>query len=211
MSSSMESLIEQVTRYVEEFMNKYDSSHDYTHIQRVLKLAKKIEADENSSDSTVRYNSDIITLASLLHDVGDRKYLKAGEDGETMVERLLLGFKADAALAAEVQAIVNHVSYTKEVKNPAKVQAFLSQHRELAVVQDADRLDSIGAFGIARFFIYHANHGDTLDESMTYFAERLENLECLMKTRTGREMAADRTGTVKEYRSSYEKEARLEG
>ena len=205
----MESLIEQVTSYVQEYMNKFDSSHDYTHIQRVLRLAKKIEALENSSDSTVRYNSDIITLASLLHDVGDRKYLKTGEDGETMVERLLLGFKADAALASEVQAIVNHVSYTKEVKDPAKVQAFLSQHQELAVVQDADRLDSIGAFGIARFLVYHANQGHTLDESMNYFAERLENLEGLMKTRTGREMAAFKTQRAKEYRSWYEEEAEI--
>lgn len=190
-------------------MNNYDSSHDYTHIQRVLRLAKKIEALENSSDSTIRYNSDIITLASLLHDVGDRKYLKEAEDGETMVERLLLGFKADAAIAVEVQAIVNHVSYTKEVKDPAKVQAFLSQHRELAVVQDADRLDSIGAIGIARFFVYHAHQGHTIDESMTYFAERLENLERLMKTPTGREMAAVRTREAKKYRSWYEEEAEL--
>lgn len=203
----MESLIEQVTSYVQEHMNNYDPSHDFTHIQRVLKLAKTIEARENSSDSTIRYNSAVITLASLLHDVGDRKYLKAGEDGETMVEHLLLRFKADAALASEVQAIVNHVSYTKEVKDPARVQAFLSQHRELAVVQDADRLDSIGAFGVARFFVYHANQGHTLDESMTYFPERLENLEALMKTRTGRAMAAVRTRRVKEFRSWFEKEA----
>ncbi|KAM0805056.1 HD domain-containing protein [Usnea florida] len=206
----MESLIEQVTHYVEEFMSNYDSSHDFTHIQRVLKLAKKIEACETSSDSTVRYNSDIITLASLLHDVGDRKYLRAGEDGETMVERILLRFNADAALASEVQAIVNHVSYTKEVKDPAKVQTFLSQHRELGVVQDADRLDSIGAFGVARFFIYHSKQGHTIDDSMTYFSERLENLEPLMKTRTGRQMAAGRTRMVKEFRSCYEKEAELE-
>ena len=206
----MESLIEQVTHYVEELMSNYDSSHDYAHIQRVLKLAKEIEAREINSGSTVRYKSDIITLASLLHDVGDRKYLKAGEDGETMVERLLLRFSADATLASEVQAIVNHVSYTKEVKDPGKVQAFLSRHPEPAVVQDADRLDSIGAFGIARFFIYHAHQAHTIDQSMTYFSERLENLERLMKTRTGRQMAAVRTQTVKIYRSCYEKEAKLE-
>ena len=190
-------------------MDNFDPSHDYTHIQRVLKLAKTIEARENSSDSTIRYNSDVITLASLLHDVGDRKYLKVGEDGETMVEHLLLRLKANAALASEVQAIVNHVSYTKEVKDPAKVQAFLSEHRELAIVQDADRLDSIGAFGIARFFVYHANKGDTLDAAMTYFPERLENLVGMMKTRTGRQMAAVRTQRVKEYRTWFEKEAEL--
>ena len=70
----------------------------------------------------------------------------------------------------------------------------LPQHRVLAVVQDADRLDSIRAFGITRFFIYHANSGDTLDESMTLH-QTLEYLEGLMKTRTGREMETvqDRT------------------
>ena len=60
----------------------------------------------------------------------------------------------------------------------------------MVVVQDADQLDSIGAFGIARFFAYHANKGITLHEYMTFFTERLENLERLMKARTEREMAA---------------------
>ena len=188
-------------------MDNFDPSHDYTHIQRVLELAKVIEARENSSGSTIHYNSDIITLASLLHDVGDRKYLSAGEDGETMVESLLLRLKADAALALEVQAIVNHVSYSKEVKDPAKVQAFLTKHPELAIVQDADRLDAIGGYGIARFFVYHAQKGDTLDASMTFFPERLENLEGMMKTQSGRDMAGVRTRRVKEFRSWFEKEA----
>ena len=100
------------------------------------------------------------------------------------------------ALASEVQAIVNHCSYTTEVKDPGKVQALLSRHRELAIVQDADRLDSIGAFGIARFFIYHAHQAHTIDQSMTYFSERLENLERLMKTRIGRQIAAFQDGAA---------------
>lgn len=207
----MDSLIDQVTSYVEEFMNNFDPSHDFTHIQRVLKLAKTIEARETGSDSTVRYNSEVITLASLLHDVGDRKYLSAGEDGETMVEHLLLRLGADAALAAEVQAIVNHVSYTKEKKDPAKVAAFITKHPELAVVQDADRLESIGAHGIARFFVYHAQKGETFDVAMTSYVERLEGLEGLMKTRAGREMAAVRTQRVKEYRGWFEEEAEFGG
>ena len=188
-------------------MNNFDPSHDYTHIQRVLNLAKRIEAQETSSDNTVRYNSQVITLGCLLHDVGDRKYLSEGEDGETMVEKLLLLLNADAALAKEVQAIVNHVSYTKEKKDPAKVKAFLEGHPELAVVQDADRLESIGAHGIARFFVYHAQKGETFDEAMTSYTERLENLEGMMKTRAGREMAAVRTRRVKEYRGWFEEEA----
>ena len=91
-------------------MNNFDPSHDYTHIRRVLQLAKVIEAREISSGSTIQYNSDVVTLASLLHDVGDHKYLPVGVDGETMVEHLLLRLNADASLAFEVQTIVNHVS-----------------------------------------------------------------------------------------------------
>lgn len=202
----MDSLIDQVRSYVEKYMNNFDPSHDYTHIQRVLKLAKVIEARETSSDSTIRYNSDVITLASLLHDVGDHKYLSVGEDGETMVEQLLLRLNADAALAVEVQAIVNHVSYSKEKKDPAKVQAFLAKHPDLAIVQDADRLESIGAHGIARFFVYHAQKGETLDTAMTSYIERLEKLGRMMKTQAGREMAAVRTRRVKKYRSWFEEE-----
>lgn len=187
-------------------MSNYDPSHDFTHIQRVLKLAKTIEARETTANPTIRYNSDLITLAALLHDVGDRKYLLAGEDGETMVSNLLLGLNADASLAAEVQAIVNHVSYTKEKKDPAKVQAFLVKHPELAVVQDADRLESIGAHGIARFFVYHGQKGETLDTAMTFYEERLEGLEGLMKTGAGREMAAERTRKVREFRGWWEEE-----
>ena len=192
-------------------MNNFDPSHDFTHIQRVVKLAQIIEAREISSGSMIPYNSDVITLASLLHDVGDHKYVLEGENSATMVEDLLLRLKADAALASEVQGIVSHVSYTKEKKDPARVQAFLTKHPELAIVQDADRLESIGAHGIARFFVYHAQKKETFDEAMTSYTERLENLEGMMKTRAGREMAAVRTRRVKEYRSWFEEEAQSGG
>ena len=191
-------------------MDRFDPSHDYRHVQRVFELAKIIEKREHRSDPTVRYRSDVIALASLLHDVGDKKYLLKDEDGETMAERLLLGFKADAALALEVQAIVNHVSYSSEIKDPDKVQRFLTQHPELAIVQDADRLDALGASGIARCFAYNAVKKNNLDTAVAHFAEKLEKLEGMMKTRTGRQIAAVRSQRLKEFRSWWEKEAALE-
>ncbi len=187
-------------------MARFDPSHDFKHVQRVFELAKTIESLERKSNPTVRYRSDIIALASLLHDLGDKKYLSEGEDGETMVECLLLRLKADKALALEVQAIVNHVSYSSEIKDPAKVQRFISKHPELAVVQDADRLDALGATGIARCFAYNAVKGNSLKAAVAHFAEKLENLEGMMKTRTGKQMAAIRSKRLREFRSWWEEE-----
>lgn len=203
----MDHLIDQVKSHVQKYMERFDPSHDYRHVQRVFELAKVIQSREYSSDPTVRYRSDIIALASLLHDVGDKKYLSEGEDGGTMVEHLLLGLKADTALASEVQDIVNHVSYSGEIKDPRKVQRCLAQHPELAIVQDADRLDALGAFGIARSFAYNAVKKNSLDSAVAHFAEKLEKLEGMMKTQAGRQMAAVRTQRLKEFRSWWEKEA----
>lgn len=206
----MDHLIDQVKCYVQKYMERFDPSHDYRHVQRVFELAKIIESRERSSDTKVHYRSGIIALASLLHDVGDKKYLSEGEDGETMVERLLLGFNADAALALEVQAIVNHVSYSSEIRDPAKVQICLVQHPELAVVQDADRLDALGASGIARCFAYNAVKKNDLDTAVAHFAEKLEKLEGMMKTRAGRQMARIRSQRLREFRTWWEEEAAFE-
>ena len=143
----------------------------------------------------------------MLHDVGDKKYLSEGENGETMVEHLLLNFNAKPALASEVQAIINHASYPSEINDPGKVQRFLTQHPELAVVQDADLLDALGAFGIARCFAYNAIKKINLGTAVAHFTEKLEKLEGMMKTQAGKHMAATRALRMKEYRSWWEEEA----
>ena len=203
----MDELIDHVKSYVQKYMERFDPSHDHRHVERVCRLAKIIESREHSSEPTVLYRSDIIALASLLHDIGDKKYISEGEDGETMVERLLLSFNADSALAVEVQAIVNHVSYSSEIRDPAKVQRCLAQHPELAVVQDADRLDALGALGIARCFAYNAVKGNDLEIAVAHFAEKLDKLEGMMKTPSGRQMARVRSQRLREFRSWWEEEA----
>ena len=111
-------------------MAKFDASHDYSHIHRVVGLAKLIEHGENEQNPTLRYRSHVILLASLalFHDIGDHKYLSEGENGQAIAENVLLRFGADPDLAKEVQIIVNHVSYSTEIKDLTKVQELISQY-----------------------------------------------------------------------------------
>ena len=203
----MEELITKVLSYVDDYMSRFDASHDYKHIIRVYSLARRISASEAHLVPSVRYDRDLIALASLLHDVGDKKYLMPGEDGSTMVQNILLEFNAHISLAKKVQEIVSHVSYSTEIKNPSKIQEFITENPELAVVQDADRLDAIGAVGIGRCFAYTAAKGKgSLQEAITHFQEKLERLELMMKTRTGRAMAVERTERLRVFRGWWDEE-----
>lgn len=112
-----------------------------------------------------------------------------------------------------MQTIVNNVSYTNETRNPEHVQSLISTpgYHELAIVQDADRLDAIGAVGIARTFTYLGSQGEKrkekpdqklweLEESIEHFGEKLEKLEGMMKTETGKEIARERTRRLKVFK-----------
>jgi uncharacterized protein len=209
-SSTESQLIAKVTAYVQQYMSHYDGSHDYAHIQRVLALARQIA----SASSTPAYDPLAITLSALLHDVGDKKYLKPGKDASTLVRDVLLGFNAPAELAGKVQTIVSAVSYSSEVKDPGKVKDVLAQYPELAVVQDADRLDALGAVGIGRAFTYGGaaggkGRGRGMGETMEHFTEKLERLEGMMKTEMGRGMARERTERLRVFRGWWEEEQSL--
>ena len=207
---NMPRLIDISREYVRTYMKQYDSSHDYSHIERVLSLAKHIEASETRRANGSRlYDSDIVILASLLHDVGDRKYLKPGQDGTRAVFDFLSDNGADDQTAAKVQEIINHVSYSSEIKNPSAVTRAITRHAELAVVQDADRLDALGAVGIGRCFAFSAsriNHG-ALENAIDHFADKLVHLKDMMKTDTGREMAVERTRRIQIFREWWVEES----
>ncbi|MCJ1471085.1 hypothetical protein MMC07_009733, partial [Pseudocyphellaria aurata] len=196
--TTMEDLIAKTKAYVKEYMSGNDASHDYGHVQRVLYWAQKIEAAQLALHPTTTYNSHLIILASLLHDVGDRKYLPAGHDphaSDRLAADFLLANGADAALARHVQLIVTHVSYSAETQDPARVRRLIAEIPELAIVQDADRLDALGAVGIARCFTFggamRPDHG--LADSLAHFENKLEKLLGMMKTETGRAEAEVRT------------------
>lgn len=180
-------LIAKVTDYIKVYMANYDPSHDYSHIKRVVHLAQTIQAQVPNT------NRDIVTLAALLHDVGDRKYLKPGEDASRMIFEVLTSLGASEALAEKIQTVCLGVSYSSEIKDLGRVQALIREHPELAVVQDADRLDAIGAVGIGRAFTFGGAKGRGLEDSIGHFEEKLLKLEGMMKTDVGRAMARERT------------------
>lgn len=186
-----EALIARVTDYVKEYMSHYDSSHDFNHITRVLRLAQHIQA------RTPNTSQAVVTLAALLHDVGDKKYLQPGEDASRLIHATLLSLGAGDALAEKVQAICLGVSYSSEVKDPGRVVALIEEHPELAVVQDADRLDAIGAVGIGRTFAFGAAKGRDLEDTIRHFEEKLLRLEGMMKTETGRALARERSERIR--------------
>ena len=204
----MNTLIGATEGFVREYMSHYDSSHDYQHILRVLHLAKYIEAKERTVRPDASYDTDVVTLASYLHDLGDRKYSKVGDDSTAMVEEFLTLHGADKELARRVQQIVNHVSYSGEIQDPAKVQKALQDYPELALVQDADRLDALGAVGIGRCFTFGGarRREAGMNEAIDHFGEKLERLEGMMKTETGKKLAAVRTERLKVFRGWWEEE-----
>ncbi|KAF3058298.1 hypothetical protein GL218_05620 [Daldinia childiae] len=200
-----ESLVTSVTEYVRSYMSNYDGSHDFNHIERVVGLAKYIH--DRSPGITTR-DLQVVILSALLHDVGDKKYLKPGEDASTLVYELLLSLGAAEQFANRVQTVCLGVSYSSEIKDPARVQDLIKSHPELAVVQDADRLDAIGAIGIGRVFTFTgARTKASMADSIQHFHDKLLKLESMMKTDVGRELAKAKTEKMQEFLKWWDEEA----
>ncbi|OJD15174.1 hypothetical protein AJ78_04537 [Emergomyces pasteurianus Ep9510] len=225
-------LITRMTTYMTQCMRNHDPSHNPRHVHRVVHLAHVLLASERARESqspstTTTYDDTVITLAALLHDIVDRKYLVPLPPGPTITSNngctnnsntttttttvydALLSNGADPTLAARVQKIVSHVSFSTEMKDPDVIRRLISEegYPELAIVQDADRLDALGAVGIARCFTYLGAKGRgqgqgswELDEAIVHFEEKLERLEGMMKTESGREMARVRTERLREFK-----------
>jgi len=204
-------LFASINGFVHQYMSNYDNSHDYQHILRVLSNTNRIHQAELKADPSATYDTTAMFLAAALHDVGDHKYAKPGEDVEHQIANTLLHHGASKELALKVQTIVKHVSYSHEASNPRGVALCLEQHPELAIVQDADRLDAIGAVGIARTFSFGAAKMPDLPMGRTidHFEEKLYRLADLMKTSSGREMARQRHDILMEFVGRYHDEAEL--
>ncbi|KAJ2901486.1 hypothetical protein MKZ38_001827 [Zalerion maritima] len=185
-------LLTSVISYVTSYMSNYDASHDISHIHRVISLARWLHISEPGSLSPSGSPRDplVIILAALMHDIGDKKYLEPSEDGSILVRDFLIAHGADPQLAERVQTICLGVSYSTEIKDPSKTAELIRQHPELAIVQDADRLDALGAVGVGRCFAFGGARGRTMQESVDHFWEKLKKLPAMMKTETGKGRAA---------------------
>lgn len=209
-------LIARTTAAVKEYMSQphFDASHDFSHVQRVLALADHILEVEHKTKPHTSFDSTIVKITALLHDIGDRKYPAPLDSSESthkkkpLAERMMLDLDYPPALTAMTQIIITCVSFSTERSDPQLVQDTLRKHPELAIVQDADRLDALGAVGIARAFAYggakQKHRG--LDGTMLHLDEKLLKLEDMMKTQEGKRLARIRMKRLQKFKEWWEDE-----
>lgn len=203
-----EAVLSKTVEFVKQKLLSFDAAHDWWHVQRVWKNTLLLLTEEKDPDHF------ICQLAALLHDIGDPKFYEGDEKASrNVVEKFLQTLPLPEESIAEVMAIVQHVSFSKSFEK----SAYFSP--ELAVVQDADRLDALGAIGIARAFSYGGfknqeifnpdqpfEPSNTKEEykhkkasSIHHFYDKLLKLKDNMNTPTGKKIAAERHAFMVEY------------
>ncbi|MFC5630756.1 MULTISPECIES: HD domain-containing protein [Streptococcus] len=202
-------ILENTRQFVKNLSDGEASGHDWWHIVRVTKTTLTI-AKEDGADPF------ICEMAALLHDVADEKLNASEAEGLAKLTAFLDSQSLPSELKAEILAIIQGISY-KGGHN----QAVLSLEGQ--VVQDADRLDAIGAIGIARTMAYSGNKGrlihdpnkqarDNLtledyrkgeDTAIMHFYEKLLKLKDLMNTETGKKLAEQRHQFMLDYLDQF--------
>ncbi|TCZ79870.1 HD domain-containing protein [Paenibacillus albiflavus] len=191
-------IIQLAELFVKEELGKDSSGHDFWHIQRVRQMAVRIAAEEGA-------DLFVCELAALLHDIPDEKLNDSKEAGLNKLNSWLDEYVADHGVKEQILSIITNMSYSGGHK-PAM------DSLEGRVVQDADRLDAIGAIGIARTFAYGGAKGRLMydpehppEEFMTeeqyrksngssinHFYEKLLKLKDLMNTKYAKQIATSR-------------------
>ncbi len=205
-------IINKAEQFVKAKHAQFDGSHDWWHIDRVRKMARTIADQEGSVDLF------IIDLAALLHDIGDWK-LQGSRQGENLnlVRHWLREQAADQLVIDHVVNIIESISYKGSgVPTPMKT-------KEGMIVQDADRLDAMGAIGIARCFAYSgkvgrplydpnakANHHSSFAEyqqsqptGINHFYEKLLLLKERLNTKSAKRIGEQRHRFMEEYLAEF--------
>lgn len=207
-------IIDQTITFVKITLQGAEGGHDWFHIERVWKNAKTIGATEN-------INMFVIELAALLHDIADAKFHDGNENaGPEKAKGFLQGLGVKDEIIKQVEDIIRNISFKGGNFKPG----FSSP--ELAVVQDADRLDALGAIGIARAFNYGGfknralydpaimpdmnmskeTYKKTSAPTINHFYEKLLLLKDRMNTETGKRMAERRHEFMQHYLEEFYKE-----
>lgn len=179
-------LVEQTAAIVRQRMAGQQAGHGFDHVLRVLQSAREIQRQIGGDALT-------IDLAVLLHDVGDAKFHDGVERSEEFARQILGDLGADEKLIDHVAHIVNNISFRKGAD--ADVLTL-----EGKIVQDADRLDALGAIGIVRTIEYGAAfgqpfylpHDETGKTGVGHFYDKLFKLKDLLNTAPARQMAEQR-------------------
>lgn len=205
-------LIEGTKAFVRKSLEDAEGGHDWFHTLRVYNNAKLISKHED-------VNLLIVELAALLHDIADPKFYDGDETiGPKKASEFLLKQNVDSTIIEHVTKIIEHMSF----KNSFDLDTSFSS-REMEVVQDADRLDAIGAIGIARCFNYggfknrvlydpniapnlnmtKAEYKTSKSPTINHFYEKLLLLKDQMNTKTGRRIAEKRHDFMENYLKQF--------
>ena len=209
-----EQQINQTISFVKEQLANAEGGHDWFHIQRVLNNALLISKNED-------VDVFIVQLGALLHDIADSKFHNGDESvGPKLAREFLLRINVDSKVIEHVIHIIENISFSGG-NNPQKFKSL-----ELEVIQDADRLDAIGAIGIARAFNYGGfkNRGMfdpslkpnlemTKEEykassapTINHFYEKLLLLKDKMNTKTGQLIAINRHQFMEQFLDQFYEE-----
>jgi uncharacterized protein len=204
-------IIEQTVSFVQKTLENAEGGHDWWHIHRVWTNARYIAQNEDCDFL-------VVELAALLHDIADSKFHNGDEEiGPATAANFLNSINVSADIVEHVQQIIRHMSF----KASFDKAGFHSN--ELAIVQDADRLDAIGAIGIARAFtyggfkdreIYNPNiqpnlnmtkeeYKNTTAPTINHFYEKLLLLKDKMNTGTGKRMALQRHNFMEDFLKQF--------
>jgi uncharacterized protein len=204
-------IIQETTHFVRTTLSNAEGGHDWWHIHRVHANAKRI-AQTEACDLLV------VELAALLHDIADSKFHNGDEEiGPATAGAFLKSIDVDEQTIIHVQQIIRYISFKSGFDKPS----FYST--ELDIVQDADRLDAIGAIGIARTFSYGGFKGReiynpevapnlnmTKEEyktsaapSINHFYEKLLLLKDKMNTASGKKLAEQRHSFMERYLEQF--------
>lgn len=193
--------------FAKKLLGKEGTGHDWWHIERVLNNARLINKTEKADWS-------LIQLAILLHDVGDWKVIGRPEDDYTIAENFMLREKVPLQTIEHIMFIIQNMSFTKSLGKKNNAASL-----EFKIVQDADRLDAIGAIGIARTFAFGGKKGrpiyDPTQKARIYtstnqarragsttihhFEEKLFRIKDSMNTSSAKRIAKERHDFMKTY------------
>lgn len=205
-------LVEATKVFVKQQLENAEGGHDWFHTIRVFNNVKLIAKGENVDDL-------VVALGALLHDIADSKFHDGDETiGPRVAREFLFEHNVDSSVIEHVVKIIENISFNKSLEAGEK---FISL--ELQVVQDADRLDAIGAIGIARCFNYggfknrkmfdpdiQPNLNMTKEEykkskapTINHFYEKLLLLKDKMNTKTGKRIAKERHKYMEEFLDQF--------
>lgn len=213
-SSQELALIDKTKSFVRKTLENAEGGHDWFHTERVYKNAVHIARGE-------KVNALTVALGALLHDIADSKFHQGDETiGPRIAREFLIKNNTDSRVVEEVVKIIENISFKggnveRDYNSP-----------ELQVVQDADRLDALGAIGIARAFNYGGFKNRKLYDpeiepnlgmspevykksqapTINHFYEKLLLLKDLMNTHTGKKMARKRHAFMETYLSHFYQE-----